>query len=78
MIQNRSARFWILGSVLILGNGLYIGYKLVSLKQPMTMPEIVFSLAVLLAAISTFDLETAKVLMRAIKFWKNGSSEEGK
>jgi hypothetical protein len=59
-MTSRNSRFWIVGAVLIGFNGLYVGYKLVSLKQPMTIPEMLFHGAVLLVAIATFDRDLAK------------------
>lgn len=78
MIQNRSARFWILGSVMFLGTGLYIGYIMVGLKRGLTIPEIAFSVGIFFAGLTTVDTEIAKVwsgrILGALKFWqRNGT-----
>lgn len=76
-MTNRKTRFWLVGLVLILGNIGYSGYKLVALKQSLTVPEMVFHGTVLLVALAMFDRELAKEvfdrLVRVLPFLrKNG------
>lgn len=70
MIQNRSARFWIMGTFLWGGSAAYIGYKLFGLKQSLTTPELFFFGGVLFAGLMTFDKDTALGVLDAIRFWK--------
>lgn len=74
MIQNRTARFWIMGSFLWLGSAAYIGYKLVALKQSLTTPELFFMGGVLFTGLATFDVDTAKMVLQAVMFWKKNGT----
>jgi hypothetical protein len=78
MIQNRQARFWILGLGLLGGNGLYAGYKLVKLHESLTTPEMVFHGLIFLVAITLFDMETGKYVfdkvVSLLAFWKKNGN----
>ena len=72
----RHSRFWIVGIVLIVGNGFYLGYGLVQLHQRPTIPELSFHGMGMMAGVGLLDWEVASGLLKRVTqlvtFWRRG------
>lgn len=74
MMQRRS-RFWIVGLVLLIGSPASIVASKFVLHEVPTTADWLFHGLLFLSGLALLDLDTAREIIKSVRFWRNGRAD---